>query len=54
MPAEIAVMDNTDSNGQSTTHNLPSEIQSFYDGMTVMLTGATGFMGNLILEKLIR
>lgn len=31
-----------------------SEIQSFYQDATVFLTGATGFMGNLILEKLIR
>lgn len=31
-----------------------SKIQSFYNGTTVFLTGATGFMGNLILEKMIR
>ncbi|XP_025203933.1 fatty acyl-CoA reductase wat-like [Melanaphis sacchari] len=31
-----------------------SEIQSFYNNTTVFLTGATGFMGNLILDKLIR
>jgi len=31
-----------------------SEIQSFYNDATVFLTGATGFMGNLILEKLLR
>ncbi|CAI6349494.1 unnamed protein product [Macrosiphum euphorbiae] len=53
MPADIAVMDEFDSNSQSTTHDL-SEIQSFYNGTTVFLTGATGFVGNLILEKLIR
>ncbi|XP_003243174.1 fatty acyl-CoA reductase wat isoform X1 [Acyrthosiphon pisum] len=53
MPADIAVMDKFDSNNKSTTHDL-SEIQSFYNGTTVFLTGATGFVGNLILEKLIR
>jgi len=31
-----------------------SEIQSFYNGATVFLTGATGFLGNLILDKIIR
>jgi len=32
-----------------------SEIQSFYNGATVFfLTGATGFLGNLLLEKIIR
>ncbi|XP_015367357.1 PREDICTED: putative fatty acyl-CoA reductase CG5065 [Diuraphis noxia] len=53
MPADIEVMDKFDSNSQSTTHDF-SEIQSFYNGMTVFLTGATGFVGKLILEKLIR
>ncbi|KAL5239952.1 hypothetical protein ACI65C_007362 [Semiaphis heraclei] len=53
MPADIATMDKFDSNSQSTTHDL-SEIQTFYNGMTVFLTGSTGFVGNLILEKLIR
>ncbi|KAL4113616.1 hypothetical protein QTP88_017210 [Uroleucon formosanum] len=46
-------MDKFDSNSQSTAHDL-SEIQSFYNGTTVFLTGATGFLGNLILDKLIR
>jgi len=31
-----------------------SEIQSFYNNKTIFLTGGTGFMGNLILDKLIR
>ncbi|XP_025194170.1 fatty acyl-CoA reductase wat-like [Melanaphis sacchari] len=53
MPADIATMDNFDLNSHDKTREM-SEIQSFYDGMTVLLTGATGFLGNLILEKLIR
>ncbi|CAH1721740.1 fatty acyl-CoA reductase wat-like [Aphis gossypii] len=53
MPADIAAMDNFDTNSPNTIHDM-SEIQSFYDGTTVFLTGATGFVGNLILEKLIR
>lgn len=51
MTTDIDVMDNSDmSNKQESL----SEIQSFYKDATIFLTGATGFMGNLILEKLIR
>lgn len=32
----------------------PSKIQEFYAGSTVMITGATGFLGKLILEKVMR
>lgn len=31
-----------------------SEIQYFYKNSTVLLTGATGFVGKLLLEKLLR
>lgn len=31
-----------------------SEVQEFYTDSTVFLTGATGFLGKLILEKLLR
>lgn len=31
-----------------------SEIQHFYKNSTVLLTGATGFVGKLLLEKLLR
>ena len=34
--------------------NDPSEIQKFYTGKTVLLTGATGFMGKCAMEKLLR
>ncbi|XP_025409428.1 fatty acyl-CoA reductase wat-like [Sipha flava] len=46
------LMDNYNSNCQNITQQ--SEIQSFYNDTTIFLTGATGFVGNLILEKLIR
>lgn len=52
MTTNITTMDNLNSNYKSQTEL--SEIKSFYNDMTVFLTGATGFMGNLILEKLIR
>ncbi|KAF2881904.1 hypothetical protein ILUMI_24285 [Ignelater luminosus] len=32
----------------------PSNIQRFFEGSTVFITGATGFLGRLILEKLLR
>lgn len=48
-----SVMDNGNSTKQESKPEL-SEIQSFYKNSTVFLTGATGFMGSLILEKLIR
>ncbi|XP_047097969.1 fatty acyl-CoA reductase 1-like [Schistocerca piceifrons] len=31
-----------------------SEVAAFYDGTAVLLTGATGFVGSLVLEKLLR
>ena len=31
-----------------------SPIQQFYQGKTVFITGATGFMGKVLLEKLLR
>lgn len=31
-----------------------SQIQDFYAGATIFLTGATGFLGKLLLEKLLR
>lgn len=32
----------------------PSKIQEFYKDSTVFITGATGYLGKLILEKLLR
>lgn len=30
-----------------------SEIQSFYKGKTIFITGASGFMGKVLMEKLL-
>ncbi|XP_032668393.1 putative fatty acyl-CoA reductase CG5065 [Odontomachus brunneus] len=39
---------------QSTTMNKPTTtIQSFYKGKTIFITGASGFMGKVLLEKLL-
>ncbi|XP_043272108.1 fatty acyl-CoA reductase wat-like [Venturia canescens] len=32
----------------------PSEIQNFFSGQTIFLTGCTGFLGKLLVEKLLR
>lgn len=31
-----------------------SQIQKFYDGLNVLITGGTGFMGKILIEKLLR
>lgn len=31
-----------------------SEIQNFFQGQTILLTGGTGFIGKVLIEKLIR
>lgn len=47
-------IDNVNSDFTCKSGTQLSEIQSFYNGTTVFLTGATGFMGSLILDKLLR
>ena len=32
----------------------PSDIQKFYENSNVFITGGTGFLGKLIIEKLLR
>ena len=34
--------------------SLAMNIKEFYSGKTILLTGATGFMGTVVLEKFIR
>ena len=29
-------------------------LKSFYEGKTILLTGATGFLGKVVLEKIMR
>lgn len=31
-----------------------NHLHSFYDGATVLVTGGTGFMGKVLVEKLVR
>lgn len=31
-----------------------TEIQKFYDNKTVFITGGTGFIGKIMIEKLLR
>lgn len=33
---------------------MTSTIQDFYNGSTILITGGTGFLGKLIVEKLLR
>lgn len=33
---------------------LPDRISATFDGMTVFITGGTGFMGKVLVEKLLR
>lgn len=39
-------------NGYTSDHKSP--ILDFYRGKTVFITGGTGFLGKLLLEKLLR
>lgn len=53
------MMDKTDSTFQTgeigiLNDNCDSEIQKFYAGKNILLTGSIGFLGTLILEKLLR
>lgn len=35
-------------------NNEGSEVCSFYDGLNIFITGGTGFMGKILIEKLLR
>lgn len=32
----------------------PTDIQAFYEGTTVFITGGTGFLGKILMDKLLR
>ncbi|XP_064634182.1 fatty acyl-CoA reductase 1-like [Lineus longissimus] len=38
----------------STLSDVPPSIPEFYEGRTIFITGATGFMGKVLMEKLMR
>lgn len=42
-----------DANSESGIEKI-SEITEFYDGCNVLLTGASGFVGKLLIDKLLR
>lgn len=41
-------------NEQPHQNNSTTNIQKFYNGCNVFITGATGFMGRILIEKLLR
>ena len=43
-----------DEEKQQQQQYLPSEIVSFYKHKTIFITGATGFLGKVLIEKLLR
>ena len=47
--------DESSSSSSSQQHSLPtSEIVDFYRNKSVFITGATGFLGKVLIEKLLR
>lgn len=46
---DISYRDMMDSENQ-----MYSPVKNFYDGQTILITGATGFMGKILIEKLLR
>ncbi|KAF9408183.1 hypothetical protein HW555_012040 [Spodoptera exigua] len=45
--------DSVDENMNNTNDNL-TEVQKFYNGKNILITGATGFLGKILVEKLLR
>ncbi|CAB3257432.1 unnamed protein product [Arctia plantaginis] len=48
-----AMCDSVDENMNKNSENV-SEICKFYDGKNILITGATGFLGKILVEKLLR
>ncbi|CAH0602032.1 unnamed protein product [Chrysodeixis includens] len=46
-------IESVDENMNNEVRNM-TEIQRFYDGKNVLITGATGFLGKILVEKLLR
>ncbi|KAF9794089.1 hypothetical protein SFRURICE_013554 [Spodoptera frugiperda] len=45
--------DSVDENMNNMSDNL-TEVQKFYNGKNILITGATGFLGKILVEKLLR
>lgn len=52
MMEELKYSNNCDNNEENTSEL--SSIQEFYKDATVFITGATGFLGKILVEKLLR
>ena len=54
--SHVQEMDIFDNFGRMTWHvqEMISPISEYYDGRSILITGGTGFMGKVLLEKLLR
>ncbi|KAK2586498.1 hypothetical protein KPH14_011396 [Odynerus spinipes] len=53
-PTECAPMDNQLSSENREAEKVLTPVQKFYNGQNIFITGGTGFMGKLLVEKLLR
>lgn len=54
MPPSTQIMPPTDGENNNLVPARDGDLVSFYKGTNIFLTGATGFMGKILLEKLLR